>query len=219
MKIIKGLLLKDLLELKSYKRNFLLSILIYGFIIITQMNEGGVSFMASFMIMFLFSLYAISTFNYDEKTQSDRYVLTFPLTRKDVIKSKYILGILSIIFGSIIGLVLSFGLSYIVLKKIPSIGGYFSELTVSFYIISLIQCFQIPFIYKYGAEKGRNQIYIITLGLSLLIILFSILFPNVSYDFINKMGLYLYIIVFFLIIFNYYFSFIISYKVYSKKDI
>lgn len=107
MEKIKGLLIKDLLQLKSYKKNFILSIIIYGLLILFNAKDTDMIYIGSAMIMFLFSTYAMATFNYDEKSKSDRYILTLPITKKEVILSKYILAIISLLIGSIIGLILS----------------------------------------------------------------------------------------------------------------
>lgn len=219
MNKIKGLILKDLLELKTYKKNFLLSIIIYMFIIVFNKNEMEMPLIATTMIMFLCSIYAIATFNYDEKHQTDKYVLTFGVTRKDVIISKYILHFLGIAVGAVIGIIIVIALYLTNMIKEIDFAEYFISLLTSIYALNLLGNIQIPFIYKYGAEKGRLQIYIVMMIMISIICLLAFCFPKISLDFLTSIEAYIPIILVLLIIINTYISYRISKKFYIKKDL
>ena len=89
--------------------------------------------------------------------------------------------------------------------------------------ISLIQAIQIPSIYKWGAEKGRIQMFImlfimiaVVLGVGYLLIKASF---NINIEmienFMNKFGIGLFVL---LMIIMYYISYKISYKIYKNKE-
>lgn len=219
MNKIKGLIIKDLLELKSYKKNFLLSIVIYALLIITNSKSEDMSSIGAVMVMFLFSVYSLATFNYDEKTKADRYILTLPLTKKEIILSKYILCILSVILGSIVGLLLGVSIPYLTTKVLPDIEETLSFILGGFLAMSFMQSIQIPCIYKYGAEKGRTQIYLIMMFIALIIGILYYLVPNINLTFLNKYSYIIPIIIIILIILNYLISYKISLNIYSKKDV
>lgn len=226
MNIFKGLLIKDFLQLKSYKKNFFLSIFIYATLIFMNSDQADMGLVGSIMIMFLFSIYAMSTFNYDEKSKADRYILTFPLTKKEVVLSKYLIGIISLLLGALIGMILGIGIMYISTKTLPDLESILSGLLGGAIALSFMQAIQIPSIYKYGAEKGRLQIYIIMLIIALIptgIYWLSTkidLNINVNFvDFFNKAEPFLPFVALALIVLNYFISYKVSYKIYSKKEV
>ena len=96
-----------------------------------------------------------------------------------------------------------------------TIGGMFG--------ISLIQAIQIPSIFKWGAEKGRIQMFIllfiiivITAGAGFLIMKANL---NINMEmlenFINQFGLVLLVV---LMIIMYSISYVISYRIYKNKE-
>lgn len=219
MNKIKGLIIKDLLQLKAYKKNFILSLAIYVALIYFNRDSQDIAFIGISMITFLFSLYAISTFNYDEKTNTDKFILTMPLSRNTTVLSKYIFLIISIIVGIILGTIICYIMSVlniINLIAVKDIVIYFMGLI---FALSLMQCIQVPCIYKYGAEKGRMQIYIIMMIIFVLIGGIYYLFPKIDLGFMNKLENIIPFILMAIIILNYYLSYKISCKIYNKKDI
>lgn len=89
--------------------------------------------------------------------------------------------------------------------------------------ISLIQAIQIPSIYKWGAEKGRIQMFILLflLILAILGIAFLIMKTNLNINlemiesFMNKFGIALLILA---MVVMFFISYKISYKIYKNKE-
>ena len=54
---------------------------------------------------------SIATFSYDEMAKADKYILTLPLTKKEVVLAKYVLVITSTVIGAILGVIASTVLS------------------------------------------------------------------------------------------------------------
>ena len=50
---------------------------------------------------------SLATFSYDEMAKSNKYILTLPTNRKEIVKEKFILAIGSTILGGILGLTLT----------------------------------------------------------------------------------------------------------------
>ena len=172
---------------------------------------------------------SLSTFSYDELANSNRYILTLPTNRKEIVIEKFILAIGATILGGIIGFILTIVvaniMNYLRPENIINID-YESLITVTLsgmFGISLIQAIQIPSIYKWGAEKGRIQMFILLFILVLLII--GIVYFaleagfNVNMEmiegFISKYGLILLVL---LMIGMYYVSYKISYRIYKNKE-
>ncbi len=157
MNKIKGLIIKDLLQLKSYKKTLIVFIFVFVATSIAQENTRNT---LTVMLTLGLGMFSIATFSYDEMAKADRYILTLPLTKKEVVLGKYILVITSTIIGAILGIIASSILSIVITKEQPIFLELVELAIGSIFGIGLIQSIQIPFIYKYGAEKGRIQVFI-----------------------------------------------------------
>ena len=222
---MKGLIKKDLLNLASYKTSLFIVII---FCSIAIAGTTSVTF-APIVISTIIGMIVLSTFNYDEISKSDKYILSLPVTRKDVVLSKYILAVVSTVIGAVLGVVLTIIIVQIMnmVRSSELINlNYESLLSTAFggmFGIALIQSIQIPSIYKWGAEKGRIQMFVLIFLLILLILGASFLFTKIGFNidmsniesFLNKFGI---LILVGLIIIMYSISYKISYKIFSHKD-
>ena len=80
MNITKGLILKDLLQLKSYWKTLIIYTVIFILAGAVQETEKGINVMIIFMLTFGFGMFAMASFNYDEQAKADGYLLSFPLS-------------------------------------------------------------------------------------------------------------------------------------------
>ena len=223
--MIKGLLKKDLYNLASYKASLIIIVLFCGIAIVgTEAINWG-----SIIICTIVGMIALSTFSYDEIAKSNKYILTLPTNRKEIVKEKFILAIGATILGGILGLLLTIivanVMNYVRPENMININ-YESLITTTIggmFGISLIQAIQIPSIFKWGAEKGRIQMFIL---LFIIIVIaagagFLIMKSNLNINmemlenFINQFGLVLLVA---LMIVMYSISYVISYKIYKNKE-
>lgn len=223
--MIKGLLKKDLYNLSTYKASLIIVILFCGIAII---GTEAVTF-GPMIICSIIGMISLSTFSYDEISKSNKYILTLPTSRKEIVKEKFILAIGSTILGGILGLLLTIivinVMNYLRPENIINID--YESLIITtiggMWGISLIQSIQIPSIYKWGAEKGRIQMFILLFVLIVIVLGIAFLLMKANFyinvemieSFMNKYGLIL--LAFFMII-MYYISYRISYKIYKKKE-
>ena len=223
--MIKGLLKKDLYNLASYKTTLIIIVIFCGMAIIGT----DAIYWGSVVIGIIVGMISLSTFSYDEMAKSNRYILTLPVTRKEIVLEKYILAIGATILGSWLGFVLPLLIGNIMNYVRPdnvidinidtllatTIGGLFG--------VSLIQAIQIPSIFKWGAEKGRIQMFIVLFVLALIGagVGFLIKESGLSVDIaklesvLKNFGLFLLILLSFII---YFISYKISYKIYKNKE-
>ena len=223
--MIKGLLKKDLYNLSTYKASLIITILFCGIAII---GTEAINF-APIIICTIVGMIALSTFNYDETAKSNKYILTLPTGRKDIVKEKFILAIGATVLGGVLGLLITIIAVNIMNYVRPEnvINMNYESLIITtiggMWGISLIQSIQIPSIYKWGAEKGRIQMFILVFILIAVVagIGFLIVKANFNIDmemlneFMNKFGLFL--LVLFMIV-MYYVSYKISCKIYMNKE-
>ena len=223
--MIKGLLKKDLYNLASYKASLIIIVLFCGIAIVgTEAINWG-----SIIICTIVGMIALSTFSYDEIAKSNKYILTLPTNRKEIVKEKFILAIGATILGGILGSLLTIivanVMNYVRPENMININ-YESLITTTIggmFGISLIQAIQIPSIFKWGAEKGRIQMFIL---LFIIIVIaagagFLIMKSNLNINmkmlenFINQFGLVLLVA---LMIVMYSISYVVSYRIYKNKE-
>ena len=101
--MIKGLLKKDLYNLASYKTTLIIVVLFCGIAIIGT----DAIYWGSVVIGIIVGMISLSTFSYDEMSKSNKYILTLPVTRKEIVLEKYVLAIGATILGGILGFIVT----------------------------------------------------------------------------------------------------------------
>ena len=223
--MIKGLLKKDLYNLATYKVSLIIIILFCGIAII---GTEAIT-IAPAIICGIVGMISLSTFSYDEISKSNRYILTLPADKKELVREKYILALGAIVLGGVFGILLTVVVVNIMnyLRPENIINLDYQTLIIStmggIFAISFLQAIQIPSMYKWGAEKGRIQMFILVLIIVAMIggIYFLINKANINIDMeminniITKFGVWILIIS---TIVMYFVSYKIAYRVYKNKE-
>ncbi len=207
---MKGLIKKDLLMIKGNLKYALLFLVV--FIIISLEDVSIIYYIPTFISMMIF----ITTFSYDEYNSWDAYAISMPVSRKDIVKSKYIASIIlifiAVIFTIIISLIIGLIYNNINFQEIIA-----NVLICAASIITL-EAIMFPLIYKFGVEKGRIGIFVGIFGIALLI---GFLLKNFNVDannFIVFFDKYYYLIIPITLIIVLVISYLISKKIYWKKE-
>ena len=223
--MIKGLLKKDLYNLATYKASLIIIILFCGIAII---GTDAIT-IAPTVICAIVGMISLSTFSYDEMSKSNRYILTLPTNRKELVREKYILAIGATILGGLLGMLLTIIVVNIMnyLRPENIINLDYQSLIIAtmggIFGISFLQSVQIPSIYKWGAEKGRVQMFILVFILIVLVAGVGYLIMKSSFNIDlakieNIMQQYGLILLLALMAVMYYISYKVSNKIYSKKE-
>ncbi|MFR2534432.1 MAG: ABC-2 transporter permease [Clostridia bacterium] len=218
---MKGLLLKDLYNLSSYKTSLLIMVVIVGFVGFSQENFIN---LVPIMLTTMLGMMALSTFSYDEIAKSDKYVLSLPVSKKEMVKEKYLLALLATLIGVIVSVLLCVAVSYIVKKQSPDITILLTSSIGAIFGISLVQCIQIPSVYKWGAERGRIQMFLLVICVMGIIggigyfLLKSGIVGNIE-EILKVITSYGMILLIFFTIAMYIVSYWIAYHIYQKKEV
>ena len=157
---MKGLLLKDILNFKNQQgKTFVFLIALY-FLLALQMKSS--SFFAGLWVM-LGATLPISSIAYDEKAKWEKYALTMPITRKELVTSKYVLSFLFIILGNL----LSLPFIYLIDKKLDT-----ENLLTALVLMAmgiLFNSIMLPFTFRFGSENTR-VIMILVVAIPFLIV-------------------------------------------------
>lgn len=159
---MKGLILKDLLCLKNQMKY--LFFIVGIFLLLAAFNKDYS--LVAFIIPFYLVMIIISTFGYDEFNNFNSYCNTFPLSRKDVVKSKYLLILLSILTSLVMGFLVN--LLILNLGEGASFEELFSFVVGGVVGITIVISILVPFFYKYGVQRGRIMLFIVVIGLSFI---------------------------------------------------
>lgn len=221
---MKGLIIKDLLQLKSYFKTLIIFMFIFVCVSLEPQNTSTDGILIIMMILGL-GMFGMATFSYDEMAKANKYILTFPLTKKEVVLSKYVLQFLLTITGAILGSILSVIISLVLSKDMPNFIDLISIALGGVFGIGLVESIQMPCFYKMGAEKGRIYMFIITVAVAFIaggiITLGEKVINNFSIDLNsinNILETFLPFVLLGLVLLEYFISYKISYKVYSKKE-
>ena len=150
---MKGLLIKDFKLMKGQK-NFFLAIVAIALAMITL--SPGTSFAIGFL-GFVGSLFSLSSISYDEFDNGNAFLFSLPITRKEYVLEKYTFGVLcgiaSLFFRNTHQLFLPSSLQT---KAIS--GKLFLTACTLLPVILLLLSIMLPFVLKFGGEKGRIAI-------------------------------------------------------------
>lgn len=153
---MKGLLLKDFINLLKSSRTIFI---IIAFFIVFGFSVGETTDYIQGMIVLFCSMMVINSFSYDSAAKWDKYVLALPVTRKDVVLSKYILALILTGAGTGISLFMSIGIGLMN----DSGGGLeiLAECYALFAVSMLFLYLLLPLIFKFGVEKSRLLLMVI----------------------------------------------------------
>lgn len=221
---MKGLIIKDLLQLKTYRKTLILFIFVFVVSGMQQETMDSAMSMITIMLILVFGMVGIGTFSYDEMAKADRYILTLPLTRKEVVRAKYVLVILLTLIGAVVGVLASGIISYVMSKELPDFLELISYALGGILGIAFVEGIQIPCIYKFGAEKGRIQIFIVIAIMAFLLGGIFYIGEKININLpvnniLNILTNYMPLVLLTATVIIYFVSYKIAYKLYSKKEI
>ncbi|AFA47801.1 ABC-2 transporter permease [Acetobacterium woodii] len=205
---MKGLILKDILNLKGSFKTLGIMLIFFSVVFISQGN--GFVFG---IVIFMFAMMVITTMSYDDLAKWDIYALTMPITRKEMVLSKYlVMGILNsigIVIALIVGVLGNLELGEPIGGELLVIVGAISLIAV------IISSVVIPLIYKFGAEKARLMLILCALAPTAILLLIEqmgIPLPSIDNTWIYGVLLIAFTVVVLVISIN------ASIKIYQKKE-
>lgn len=202
---MKGLILKDLMNFKQQWKVFAIFLVLYAFISISSKNN----YMGALLIV-MCAVLPTTFMSYDEKAKWDKYALSMPLSRDDMVLSKYIISIIFFIAAFLLNILLNLLMGSIQIKKV-----LFESTTlcaVGILYISII----LPILFKYGVEKSRLIVMMIFFTPFIIAILSSKLGINVSYKQILNTSYFTFLLISIVI---FIISTLISLSIYKKKEL
>ncbi len=147
-----SLVYKDFMNLKVQAKLYLLIIAVWTVVAGIERNSsflGGVLSIFSILI-------AITSCAYDERAGWDKYALTMPIGKRELVLSKYVVSFL--ILGA--GMLVFIGLN-VYLQTEPT--EFLGQIGIFVALGILVADIVLPIIFRFGTEKGRTFLMLIFL--------------------------------------------------------
>ena len=184
---MKGLLVKDFSYILKDMKTYALMLVFYVFIfsISNSGGENGAGVLSGMIIMLLFII-SMNTFSYDDYNNWNRYALTMPVSRNDLVLSKYVFSLLSFVVGLVLSMVVTIGIN-----TYNGVGDFMETISASIgvgtvYIVYTSLMF--PVLFKYGTEKARMLMMAMFLVPALLVFVIVKFFPSVGSGFMRTLS-------------------------------
>ena len=110
----------------------------------------------------------LSTFSYDDFNKWNAYAITLPVSRKNIVKSKYISTIIIIMVSSLFGLLISYLISMLPSQSLD-LKYVVEEFLSSLLGVVIIVSIMFPMIFKFGIEKARFFIFGGVFGIAIIL--------------------------------------------------
>ena len=202
--MMKGLILKDIYTLRQQGKIYLFMAVFFA--VISLIGQDSSSLIG--VICVLVAMLPVTALSYDERSNWDRYALTMPLTRRDIVLGKYLLAFIS----SVIGFLFAFCFTLITNGNLPQS----AFLAAAFWLLSLfLFSVLMPVFFKFGVEKGRMIMLAVFFVPTALILIGNSL--NLPLPKASKLESLQYVVPV-IVIFGGFLSYQISKKIYDQKE-
>ena len=207
-----GLVYKDLMVMRRTLLLYGAMGIVYGIIAIYGDQYG----MVFALMMIVSAMVPVSAISYDERSKWDKIVNTMPLSRKEIVLSKYLLAILLTAISSVI--IFAF---YMLVPEMP-----LEEKAVITAVMAMMamiyQAALMPVMFKFGSEKGRTMMLAILFVPAVLIFAIgemNIIDVNAAISFLERNEAMIPYLMVGFVLAIYSLSMALSVKIYEKKDL
>ena len=149
---MKGLILKDLFVLRKIA---VLYLVIEGVLLAASLFNPAMQMFAILYFLILAMMLPITALAYDERAGWEKYALTMPVTRKKLVASKYLLGLI-LLGTSLVLMILFIIFAY---EFLATYSVNYIETTFRLVLAVVVGCLFLsvlmPIMLKLGTEKGR----------------------------------------------------------------
>lgn len=209
--MMKGLIIKDLLNLKKSLKTMLF---LFPAFLLFSISMETPTYLISMITLMLTSV-SVSSFTYDDYSKWEKFGRSLPVTKKQIVLSKYLLSVILAIAGLLLSCVYIF--IWQVFKPTSGLLEITAIILTMFSVTLFFTGTAMPLIYKFGVEKYRIINFAICGAIFLVFaIVFSVYDASMLSESIVKvivLCLPIFAILFFIVSYN------ISCRIYSKKDL
>ncbi len=156
---MRGLILKDLYLIKGFGRQYTFVLI---FMAIWAIAIKATTFLCIYAIL-MGAMIILSVMTIDDSVSFNRFALTMPVCERTLVRSKYLLFILTVSVGAVTALLISGIVSFLPIEMNQEFGWHEIMPSVTLFIVATSIAF--PVIWLKGAEKGRYVYMAAILGM------------------------------------------------------
>lgn len=206
-----GLVKKDLLMIKGNIRQVILFLVV--FLVLAFQENNIIVIVPVFVSMMVF----ITTFSYDEYNKWNAYAISLPVSRKNIVKAKYVASIILWAIALLVTVVIT-GIMGLFEQNL-NYSEMFGMILGCVFSIVLLEAIMFPLIFKFGVEKGRIGLFV---GVFAIAGLLGFIFTGIDLEnatgFIEIFNKYYYILIPLAAVILLVISYFVSKKIYLKKE-
>ncbi|MBQ7668175.1 MAG: ABC-2 transporter permease [Clostridia bacterium] len=147
---MKGLICKELLNMATYKRVFVGLFMAFMFLSF----QGDYMPILSVTFITVATVFAITSFSYDMFTNWDAYVMTLPVTRKEIVRSKYLWALILMFSSSALVFIANLIVGLVRGLPFATMRVWFITIGLTMLVSALLITLLLPLIIEFGVEKG-----------------------------------------------------------------
>lgn len=151
---MKGLLLKDWYMMKKYMRSYFLLLVV--FVAVSFADDSNMFFV--YYPCLISGMIPTSLLAYDERSKWDVYAGTLPCSRAQIVSAKYLVGALLLMAVMVLTAVVQ-AVHMLSVSRFEW-SGYLILLQMLLILGCISSSVTMPFMFKYGVEKGRIAYYV-----------------------------------------------------------
>ena len=208
---MKGLIIKEFLGLRRYFRMLAVLMVLYIFMAFGMTSVSIFAAINAILVM----ICSLSSFSYDSYNHWNEFAMSLPLSRADLVKSKYLFILLLCAFGTAVTLILSLIVGLIIHLPMQEI---FIAILCSALTALFLGALTTPFIYKFGVEKARYILIIIVMIPTLVFVSFGSYLPTLHLPSAQTLTLLAWCSPVFVLAFVF-LSYLISRHIFMNKDL
>lgn len=156
---MKSLVLKDLYNIGHNAKSMLIMLVFLGCFLVPSSGVEGYIVASGILC----GTMVITTFTFDSMSKWSRYAMVMPITRKELVTSKFIVlfvfSAIGVAFGMIVG-----GVAGVLLHKVAlsteSMVSILALSAVVFFYSCICGSISIPLVFKFGPDQARTMILV-----------------------------------------------------------
>ena len=178
---MKGLIIKDIRIIFSNKNVFLFIPILVSMAAFSKTRLAVYLF--AYVAVMVISLLT-TTISFDDMENGTSFLMTMPVSRKEYVKSKYLLGVVSLILGVVVSIAVVTAVTFLKGDTLD-INGLMLIVCLLWLVMIVLMSVLIPVQLKFGSINGKAVLMCIIIGSMLLLAAMVLVLRNYSEETLN----------------------------------
>lgn len=178
---MKGLIIKDIRIIFSNKNVFLFIPILVSMAAFSKTRLAVYLF--AYVAVMVISLLT-TTISFDDMENSTSFLMTMPVSRKEYVKSKYLLGVVSLILGVVVSIAVVTAVTFLKGDTLD-VNGLMLIVCLLWLVMIVLMSVLIPVQLKFGSINGKAVLTCIIIGSMLVLAAMILVLRNYSEETLN----------------------------------